>query len=148
MLASLALTIGCTIVFVSTLLWPAEYLLRRLQGGPARTPETGEKPYSRWLAGIASLFFLALIVALAVTPHAAGQPLFSSAGILEPVFVVLLFFARLAIVLTVGVIAYTVLAWHDRSWSLWRRVHYTLVAAALVAFTIWLAFFTLAGFGF
>ena len=48
-------------------------------------------------------------------------------------------------VLTVGAIAFTVLAWKDHYWSALRRVHYTVVSLAALAFLWFLNYWNLLG---
>ncbi len=139
------LSCACTAAFISTLLWPAGHLTRQIQdlALPRRPGQS-----ARWIAGIASLLYLALIVALAAVPAGRGQTLFPPGGAAEPLFGALLLLARIAAVLTFGAGIYAGLAWRGRYWAIWHRIHYTLVAAALIVFTVWLAFFDLTGFEF
>jgi len=40
----------------------------------------------------------------------------------------------LAVVLTIGLVVFTVLAWKDRYWNVWGRLHYTLITLAAFVF--------------
>lgn len=48
-----------------------------------------------------------------------------------------------AIVLTIGLAVFTVLAWKDRYWGILGRLHYTLVTLAAVAFVLFLNYWNL-----
>ncbi len=71
--------------------------------------------------------------------------------LLLPVMIVEL----IAAVLTLGVIAFAVVAWTGKGdpegrpyWSVWGRVHYTLVALAALVYMVWLYCWNLLGFQF
>ena len=50
--------------------------------------------------------------------------------------------------LSIGLVIFTALAWKDRYWGLWDRLHYTVIAvAALVAIPL-LGYWNLLGFRF
>ena len=54
----------------------------------------------------------------------------------------------LAVVLTIGSLVFTMLAWKDRYWGTLRRLHHTLVTLAALAFIPFLAYWNLLGFHF
>jgi len=54
----------------------------------------------------------------------------------------------LAIVLTIGLAVFTVLAWKDRYWGILGRLHYTLVTLAAVVFIPFLHYWNLLGVRF
>ncbi len=54
----------------------------------------------------------------------------------------------LSAVLTVGVLAYTVLAWKNGYWGIAARVYYTLVTVAAVAFVWFTNYWNLLGWRF
>jgi len=63
-----------------------------------------------------------------------------------PLLTTLFALALVSAVLTVGVIVFTILAWWGRFWSAGRRVHYSLVALAALAFAWELLYWNLLGF--
>lgn len=138
--AGTLLTVFCVAGFLSTLIWPAR--ARRGQADenvPAGIPLRG----ARWCAGGASLLYLAVIAGAFLQ---AGDPAASPATGGDGAFLfVLLLLSRFAIIATVGAIAYSGLLWWYRIWPLLHRLHYTAVTILLVVFTVWLAFFDLAG---
>ncbi len=54
--------------------------------------------------------------------------------------------ALVSAVLTVSVVVFAILAWRGRFWSARRRVHYTLVTLAALAFAWELVYWNLLGF--
>jgi CubicO group peptidase (beta-lactamase class C family) len=138
------------LIFASALLgWPAAALWRRFRDwrrqrrgrrgrGRGRSPvsadggerESDRPRAARWLAGFAALLGIGFVVGfLAVL---LTDPF--SILVLPPSLQALLFVPPVFALATLGVVAAAVLAWTDRYWGLVGRVHYTLVAAALVAF--------------
>ena len=63
-----------------------------------------------------------------------------------PLLTTLFALALVSAILTVGVVVSTILAWWGRFWSVGRRVHYTLVALAALAFAWELVYWNLLGF--
>jgi hypothetical protein len=63
-----------------------------------------------------------------------------------PILNALFALPALAIVLTIGSLVFTVLAWKDRYWGVLGRLHYTLVTLAALAFIPFLHYWNLLGF--
>jgi uncharacterized membrane protein YuzA (DUF378 family) len=63
-----------------------------------------------------------------------------------PLLTTLFALALISAFLTVGVTVFALLAWWRRFWSVGRRVHYTLVALAALAFAWELVYWNLLGF--
>ncbi|WP_435174747.1 serine hydrolase [Halorussus sp. AFM4] len=138
---------GALLVVLSGLVgWPAAALWRRVRrwrrrrrgasegAGVRANGRSGAVPSdrpraARWLAGFAGLlavgFLVGFVALLATDPTSV---LLRSAN-LGALLTVPLVFAVAAL----GVVAFAVLAWTDRYWGLFGRLHYTLMAVALVA---------------
>jgi len=56
-------------------------------------------------------------------------------------FLFVLILSRIAVIATVGAIAYAALLWRYRIRSPLHRLHYTVVTALLAMFTVWFSFF-------
>ena len=169
----LGLLVACMLIFLSALLlWPLGFVRRAMRRGApspqsgrkadragAQTPppaEQGKPPLSRWgllplltswLAGVLCalnvLFLILLLLFL------FGQVTASKASYLlgvPPLLTTLFALALVSAVLTVGSVVGTILAWWGRFWSVGRRVHYTLVALAALAWTWELLYWNLLGF--
>lgn len=102
---------------------------------------------ARLVAGATSLLnllFVALLVPTLIVDNQGGdiKTLYGLPPILAGSLVIPLLTTALAAIL----IVFAVLAWKRRYWSLGERIHYTLVAAAAVAFVWSLACLNLIGF--
>jgi hypothetical protein len=96
-------------------------------------------PRARWFAGAAIVFNLAFLgIVAACNPMAIvfGYPLTLRLGMLLPL---------LSMVPTVAALVCAVLAWRDRLWSMFGRVHFTLVALAIPVFLWQLRYWHLLG---
>ena len=100
-----------------------------------------------WLAGV--LCALNVLFLIGVALFLIGQVTVSKPGYLlgvPPLLTTLFALALVSAVLTVGSVVGTILAWWGRFWSVGRRVHYTLVALAALAFAWELVYWNLLGF--
>ncbi len=132
---------------------------RKADRAGAQTPpqaSQGKPPLSRWgllpvlsswLAGVLCalnvLFLILLLLFL------FGQVTVSKGGYLlgvPPLLTTLFALALVSAVLTVGSVVGTILAWWGHFWSPGRRVHYTLVTLAALAFAWELLYWNLLGF--
>lgn len=123
--------------FLSAILaGPIGYLVRRIRRRP---PIHVERPLrlARWLAVLVSVLYLIFLVAqaLVIAPATHG-----ASPMLHTLFLQL---TILAVVLTIGSLVFTVLAWKDRYWGILERLHYTLVTLAAVAFIPFLHYWNL-----
>jgi hypothetical protein len=169
----LGLVVACVLLFLSALLlWPLGFV-RRAMRRRARSKQSGRKadlegaqtqpqekpgkpPFSRWdflpvltswLAGV--LCALNVLFLLGIVLFLLEQVTVSKAGFLlgvPPLLTTLFALALVSAVLTVGVVVSSILAWWGRFWSVGRRVHYTLVALAALAFAWELLYWNLLGF--
>ncbi|MCL4425138.1 MAG: hypothetical protein M1553_06815, partial [Firmicutes bacterium] len=91
-----------------------------------------------------NVLFVALLVPTLIVDNQGGdiKTLYGLPPILAGSLVIPLLTTALAAIL----IVFAVLAWKRRYWSLGERIHYTLVAAAAVAFVWSLACLNLIGF--
>src|SRR6266496_3722001 len=169
----LVLLVTCMLLFLSALLlWPLGFVRKAMRRGGlspqsgrkadlqgAQTPppaSQGKPPLSRWgllplltswLAGVLCalnvLFLILLLLFL------FGQVTVSKGGYLlgvPPLLTTLFALALVSAVLTVGSVVGTILAWWGHFWSPGRRVHYTLVTLAALAFAWELLYWNLLGF--
>ncbi len=135
----LILWLGATLLLlVSAVLgWPAVALVRRIRRRPA--PPRDARRLARPLAGLAALTAVGFVVGLAwvIRRVAAQNPYVIGFGIPESA-APLLWLPWAVVASTLGAVAFAVLAWRRGWWGRAGRVHYSLVAAACVAFTAFL----------
>ena len=169
----LGLLVACMIIFLSALLlWPLGFVRRAMRRG-APSPQSGRKadragaqtppqasqgkpPLSRWglLPGLSSwlagvLCALNVLFLILLLFFLFGQVTVSKGGYLlgvPPLLTTLFALALVSAVLTVGSVVGAILAWWGRFWSTGRRVHYTLVTLAALAFAWELLYWNLLGF--
>src|SRR6266516_4218710 len=169
----LGLLVACMIIFLSALLlWPLGFVRRAMRRGVPR-PQSGRKadragaqtppqasqgkpPLSRWglLPGLSSwlagvLCALNVLFLILLLFFLFGQVTVSKGGYLlgvPPLLTTLFALALVSAVLTVGSVVGAILAWWGRFWSTGRRVHYTLVTLAALAFAWELLYWNLLGF--
>jgi hypothetical protein len=169
----LVLVVACALLFLSALLlWPLGFVRRAIRRGApskqsgqkadragAQTPsqaKPGKPLLSRWdllpsltswLTGVLCALNMLFLIGLGLFMF--GQVTVSKGSYLLGVPLLLTTLFALALVsafLTVGVVVGNILAWWERFWSVGRRVHYTLVALAALAFVWELLYWNLLGF--
>lgn len=169
----LVLVVACVLVFLSALLlWPLGFVRRAMRRGArskqssrnadregAQTPpqdSQGKPPLSRWgrlpdlsswLAGVLcalNVLFLILLLLFLFGLGSASYPVIFRG--VTPLLTTLFALALVSAVLAAGSVVGTILAWWGRFWSVGRRVHYTLVALAALAFAGELLYWNLLGF--
>ncbi len=159
---------ACVLLFLSALLlWPLGFVRRAMrrgayrkkfgpkadfEGSQTQLPDEQGKPSGKrggilsflasWLAGILCMLNVLFLIGLVLTISNPVNITFS----MSPTLTTLFALALVSVVLTVGVVVSTVLAWWGRFWSTGRRIHYTLVALAALAFALELAYWNLLGF--
>ncbi len=166
-----ALLGACILLFLSTLIWPAGFILNRYSTKsksmkpsgemPSQQPSSQQQPNqqlnqqlsprpgnaARWIAGGSSmlnlLFLLGLLSMLLASPTEA-EFIYT----IPPWLTALLAIALIAAFLSLGSIVFAALAWMKGYWSLPDRLHYTLVVLALLSFVWWLNNWNLLGFKF
>jgi len=128
--------------FLSAILaGPARYIIRRIKHKPSPQVERLAR-LARWLAVLVIALYPIFLVAQAlVMVRATG----GASPMLHTLFLLL---TILAVVLTIGLAVFTVLAWKGRYWGILGRLHYTLVTLAAAAFIPFLHYWNLLGFHF
>jgi len=137
-----ALLMGCILIFLSVIPVAAIIVLRDRRRKGDQNPATRGARAAIWIiVGICVLNLL--VVAAAVWGMMGGMP----NELLDPPLVmkISLGLGVLAAVLTIGALAYTVLAWKDSYWGITGRLYYTLVTIASVAFVWFLNYWNLRG---
>jgi len=139
---NLSLLGGCILLFLSTLIWPINLIIKCFPSKPKKPSST-----ARLFAGGASminLLFLTGLIFLFLVKPADVEFLYSVSTFL----IVLLAIALIAAILALGSTVFVALAWKDSYWSFPERIHYSLVVLALLAFVWWLNNWNLLGFKF
>ena len=140
---NLSLLGGCTLLFLSTLIWPVGLIINRCPSKPKEPKKLAIA--ARWLAGGASvinLLFLMGLLSLFLAKPADAEFLYS----LSTFLLVLLATSMIAAILAIGSAVFAAMAWKGSYWSLPGRIHYTLVALSLLAFVWWLNNWNMLGF--
>lgn len=128
---TIALHLGALVVFLSALIgWPL------LRGSNTRA--------AAWARGFATLTILAFVAALVTMGLSLGNANEVVFGI-PPLLQAALTLARVAALLTIGLVVFAVVAWIKRYFSVWGRLHYTLVALAALATSWWLWYWKVLG---
>lgn len=130
------------ILFLSTLAWPIRALFRALCKG--KREERGGPGWARWTAGGMSMLFVFFCFGLALILSNQMNLMFG----IPPLLKIMLVFPLISIVLLIGAVGVTFLAWKYKYWSACARVHYTLVLLAALVFIWWLNYWNLLGFRF
>jgi CubicO group peptidase (beta-lactamase class C family) len=120
---------ACLLVFLAALIgWPVNWLRKRHFSFP------------HLLSGlIALLFVITLPLIIAHLQSAVGKPAALIPWLLIPL---------VGSLLSIGAVIYTVLAWKQKYWTLWERIRYSIVTAAMLVFIVWLNYWNLLGFKF
>ncbi len=130
----------CVLFFVIAAIgWPAAALSRKIcrrkiEGNPAPR-------MARWLAGLMSGCFLLFLMLTAASFSDITEILFG----VPSLFKIALVFPLIAGFLAIGVLVFTVLAWAKKYWYGCRRLTYTLILGAGIAFLWLLTFYNLLG---
>lgn len=132
-------------ILLTVLVWPLMAVFRRVYGVAGTERDTTLSVYARLVAGAASLLFIVFVLVLlpAVTADAAlidsymhdrTVPLALSAVMTVPV---------IAVILSAVAAAFAVPVWRRHSWSVWHRVHYSIVVIGLIMLAWWVNFWNL-----
>lgn len=138
----------CLAVFLSVFIWPVRAIIRkRRKLKEIDTPVLGQT--ARWIAGSAAVLMLLFVFLLSTMMSRTNlvEQFFTIIPV-PPPLILLLVMPVIAAALTLFVIPLNVLAWLKKYWTFRERIHYTLVAAALIAFIWWLDFYNLLGWRF
>ena len=131
----------CLLVFLLTvLMWPLKFLLSSLRRRKQTVGDAVPLPsrIARWLAwGLSalSLFFFVMLLIGMFSQSLVGGGRDAAAG--------LFLIPPLTVVMAIGMLIFTGLAWARRYWSLPGRAYYTLLTLAAVVFIGWLNYFNL-----
>ncbi len=142
----LGLLLVCTLVFLSVfIIAPAGWLVNRFRASRAgRGPRRAR--VARWLLALVAALNVIALVDFVVKFIGNYETLENAVTKGDPSSMYLpLLLWLIAAILTVGAIAFTVLAWKERYWSALGRVHYTMVSLAALAFIWFLNYWNLLG---
>ncbi|WP_052959073.1 serine hydrolase domain-containing protein [Methanoculleus sediminis] len=132
-------------ILLTVLVWPIMAVFRRVYGVTGDERDTALSAYVRLVAGAASLLFVVFVLALLpavmgdmalIESYMFGQtiPLVLSAVMTVPV---------IAVLLSAVAAAFAILVWRRRYWSVWHRVHYSIVVIGLFMLSWWVNFWNL-----
>jgi len=129
------------ILIATALLWPLLIVFRRTHA----IPEPAVPKYARvarCTAGIAALVLLAFVVVL--LPMVVSDTALTNSYLFDqevpPILTALLTLPVIAAGLTLVTVVFAILAWKAQYWTLPHRVHYTIIAIALLAMLWWVNF--------
>ncbi len=109
-----------------------------------RQPSTGLERAARFIAGLAGMLSLLILVG-------AFASIFNAYGLYVghlPLWTFIPVLSILVALLTLGMMVFTALAWARRFWGLGGRIHYTLVTLGAVGFVWFMLFWNSLGKGF
>ncbi len=122
--------------------WPLHALVRRLRKRPS--VQTGPLRWARWAAaglGVLDVFFVVELLHIFTRiddwDFVYGVP---------PDVKALLWIPIVTTLLAVGVFGFALWAWEKRSWSVWGRIYYSVIAAAALLFIWFFNYWNLLGF--
>lgn len=137
--------LGITVaIFLSgCLIWPADRLWRKKK----TTGRTNNPGFPQRLAGTVSLLNLIFIGGMSwfvirfdkITDFTFGVPI---------TVIFLLCIPLVSLLLTMGLLFFTIKCWKEKSYSLQYRMHYTLICLTAVSFFYFLHYWNLLGFRF
>ena len=132
-------------ILLTVLVWPIMAVFRRVYGATGDERDTALSVYARLVAGAASLLFVVFVLVL--LPAVAADttliesymldltvPLALSAVMTVPV---------IAVLLSAVAAAFAIPVWRRRYWSVWHRVHYSIVVIGLFMLAWWVNFWNL-----
>lgn len=134
--------VSALLLLSGTVGWSATGLYHRIQGRP---PGDERPRIARWSAGTAGACFLAFV--LGVVGLVVTDPLSLVYGI-PSALRLLLVLPIVGAIATLGALALAVQSWRAGYWGPLKRVHYTLVVLAALAFCWLLYYWNLLGFRF
>lgn len=125
------------LILSALVLWPVLAVVRRRKQSDRPTGAS----VARWWAAATGGLYLLFVVLMVVTllDYLAlefGPP---------PLLVAALIVGIAAVVLTIGAVVHTILAWRNGHWSVAGRVHYTLVTLAFITLALQLNHWNLLG---
>jgi CubicO group peptidase (beta-lactamase class C family) len=139
------------VLLLTTVVWPVGVLIsRRYRKRYGVQAEDKTRAYAkaarraRVLAWVVSALILLFVIGMVMVFANAGVTLAN----VSPSLVAVLTLPLLVTVGTVGVLVYAALSWKRRYWSLFGRLHYSLVALSMLVFIAQLGYYNLLGFQF
>jgi len=134
------LLIICGLLFLSTWRWPLIALFKKIC--PQQTEKGSEPKTPRLLAGIMSTLHILTLIGIVIVFSDPVELLFGSISMLK----ILLVLPLIAVLLTIGTLYYTFIAWIKKYWTPCQRFHYTLVVLASIVFIWFLNYWNFLGF--
>jgi len=133
----------CIVLFLSAALgWPLGAISRRLC---SRDRDRKKFPsFPKWIAGLMSWIFLTFIFGMVGVLSNYMELMFGVPPMLKTLSVL----TMIAVFLTVGVMLCLLLVWGRGYWTVYGRIHYTLIFLASCAFIWFLNYWHLFGFKF
>ncbi|MBN1166090.1 MAG: beta-lactamase family protein [Methanospirillaceae archaeon] len=132
------------IILLTMFIWPVSALFRRVYG----ISDTEEKPaatYARLMAGAAAILFLFFVLFLlpAVTGDVSLIKRYMEEQAVPLIIQLVMTLPVIAVVLTVIASVFMILIWKENCWTIWSRLHYTLIVLGLYMMTWWVNFWNL-----
>ena len=143
---------AATLLLLTALIWPLMAIARRVYGSRDEQQNEGETErssrlpfYARITAGAAALLFLLFIYV--ILPAVAGDATLIQSYMFDrttpPALAAALAVTVIAVMLSVVSALFLVPVWKQRYWTLWHRVHYTLVTIGLFMLVWWVNYWNL-----
>jgi len=133
-------TAGC-VLLATVLVWPLLFAFRRLYAIPEPSVPKPAR-VARWIAGAAALVLLAFVVVL--PPMLLSDSVLMTSYMNDPavpaIMTAALTLPVIAAILTLVTVVFAAFAWKAKYWTLPHRVHYTILAIALIAMLWWVNF--------
>lgn len=133
--------IAILIVAARGLVWPVVALIRRVSRATPRLSNPRERRWWRWSGLVAALLLLTPIIALATAFLSFTHPVVAvprAMGVAGALLIV-------AMIAGLPLLPAAAIVWRDRMWTPARRVHFTLVALAMLVLAPMLAYWRLLG---
>lgn len=131
----------CIVMFLSAALgWPLGAISRRLSYEDQDRKKFPAFP--KWIAGLMSWLFLIFIFGMVGVMSNYMELMFGVPPMLKTLSVL----TMIAVILTVGVLLSLILIWGRKFWTVYGRIHYTVLFLAACAFIWFLNYWHLFGF--
>ena len=129
-----------TLAFLSTLIWPIGFWMNRFRQKTTSPSSAGQRAH--WLAGVVcvtNLLAFSIIMMNLGPTLGMGVPTLMKGGLL---------LLMLTSILTLGMIIACSFAWTKRYWTIFGRIHYTIITLSALLFVWWLTYWNLLGWLF
>jgi len=135
----------CLVLFLSAvIIWPGGYLIRRVR---KRHWQSSRFVRIAWtVAGLIGILYLTFLISVPLLLWLIGvwKLVYGVPAVVVPFF----YLPPVAVVLTIALPIFTLLAWKNKFWSLLNRIHYSLVMLAAIALIPLLLYWNLLGLQF